>query len=97
MKKLPLSGMWRPRWWGIFVLAGAFFMGFGVASFSLFRVLQANLALFVEHGVMVIGDGAGAQLLELIGMGYLSLLLWIGFKVCECTLVATLSEHGRND
>ena len=97
MKKRSLAGMWRPRWWGIFVLAGVFFMGFGVASYSLFRVLQANLALFVEHGVMVIADGAGVQLLGLIGMGYLSLLLWIGFKVCESNLVASLSEHGGKD
>ncbi|MCB1954192.1 MAG: hypothetical protein KDG55_00870 [Rhodocyclaceae bacterium] len=84
-----------PRWWLVFTLAGLLFMGFGVVSFNLFHLLQANLALFAEHGLMVVADGALQQLLELLAMGYLSLLLWIGFKACEAWLVARALGAGR--
>ena len=90
MTRFALSRLRRPRWWLVFVLAGALFMGFGAVSYNLFRLLQANIWLFAEHGLMVVADGALEQLLELLLMGYLSLLLWVGFKTCEGWLVAQL-------
>ena len=75
------------RWWWVFALAGLSFMGFGVSSFNLFRLLKANLSLFADYGLMVAGEGALLQLAQLVGLGYLSLLFWLGFKACENRLV----------
>ncbi|MCB1916378.1 MAG: hypothetical protein KDG52_11770 [Rhodocyclaceae bacterium] len=85
------------RWWLVFLLAGVFFMAFGAVSYNLFRLLQANIWLFAEHGLMVIAEGALEQLLELTLMGYASLLLWLGFKACEGWLVATLMQYRSRD
>ncbi len=90
MRRFDLSALRRPRWWLVFVLAGMLFMGFGASSFNLFHLLKANIGLFIEHGVMVIADGALQQLVELTLMGYGSLFLWLGFKACEGWLVAAL-------
>ena len=91
-----LAGLTSLRWWGLFVVAGLLFMAFGVCSFSLFRLLDANLSLFVEHGSRVIADGALIQLLELIATAYGSLLLWIGFRACETALVLELNRRPRH-
>lgn len=90
MRRFPISSFPNGRWWLVFILAGALFMGFGAVSFNLFRLLQANLALFAEYGTMVIADGALQQLVELLLMGYASLLLWLAFKACEGWLVTHL-------
>lgn len=87
MPGISLSPLRGVRWWLVFLLAGVLFMAFGVVSFNLFRLLQANLSLFADYGAMVIDDGALRQLAELVLMGYVSLLLWIGFKTCEGWLV----------
>ena len=94
MPRFALTALLSPRWWLVFVLAGLLFMGFGICSFSLFRLLQANLALFAEHGHMVIADGALQQLLELLLLGYVSLLQWMGFKTCEGWLVTCFWQQG---
>lgn len=88
MYRFAFSALRGPRWWLVFVLAGLLFMGFGAVSFNLFRLLQANLSLFANYGLMVIAEGALRQLIELVLMGYLSLLLWLGFKACEGWLVS---------
>ncbi len=95
MRQALPNALCSPRWWLVFALAGLLFMGFGVTSFNLFRLLQANLALFAEHGIMVVADGALEQLLQLLGLGYLSLLLWIAFKGCESWLVAQVLHARR--
>jgi hypothetical protein len=75
----------RPRL--TFALAGAFFMLFGVSSVNLFVLLQKNIELFLDYGLMVIADGALQQLVELVSSAYLSLLFYLLFKVCERILV----------
>lgn len=75
----------RPRL--TFVLAGAFFILFGVSSVNLFVLLQKNVELFLDYGLMVIADGALQQLVELVSSAYLSLLFYLLFKVCERILV----------
>ena len=92
-----LSALGSASWWLVFVLAGILFMGFGVTSFNLFHLLQANLALFAEHGLMVIADGALEQLLQLLALGYFSLLLWIAFKGCESWLVDRVIRARRGE
>lgn len=73
---------------GTFLLMGVSFGLFGLASFNLVYLFKANLTLFLDYGVMVIGDGALQQLVELIGYGYLGLGAYVIFKICEHALVA---------
>ena len=40
---------------------------------NIFVLLKANIDLFVEYGLMVIGDGALEQLVDLLGSAYLSM------------------------
>jgi len=79
----------RPRL--TFALMGAWFLLFGVTSVNLFVLLKANIDLFVEYGLMVIGDGALEQLVDLLGSAYLSMAFYTLFKVCERILVERLT------
>ena len=83
------------RAWLAFALMGLFFFLFGVTSLNLLVLFRANIELFLEHGVMVLSDGAGQQLLELLFYGYLSMAFYAGFKFCEVLLVNRLS--GKNE
>lgn len=78
------------RWWLLFVLAGVFFLLFGVMSYNLFFLLSANLNLFLQYGWTVAEEGALRQIMELLALSYLSLLFWILFKLCETLLVKSL-------
>jgi ribose 1,5-bisphosphokinase PhnN len=77
-----------------FLLMGASFLVFGVLSLNLIYVLKANIELILEHGTMVIADGAGRQFLELMGYGYLSLAFFVVFKCCEHIVVCRLTQQG---
>ena len=70
-----------------FVLAGAFFILFGVTSVNLFVLLEKNIELFLEWGWSVVEDGAAQQFVELVGSAYLSLAFYVLFKACERILV----------
>ena len=78
------------RWWLLFILAGVFFLLFGVMSYNLFFLFSANLNLFLQYGWLVAEEGAFHQLLQLLGLSYLSLLFWVLFKLCETLLVKGL-------
>lgn len=91
MLKQILRAFGSGRWWLVFFLAGVFFLLFGVMSYNLFALLKANFTLFVEHGWIVVADGALRQLLELLGLSYLSLMFWLLFKYCENLLVRALT------
>jgi len=88
-----------PRWsaflfshpWLTFVLMGVFFLLFGVLSVNLFYLLKANIGLFIEHGPIVIDDGALDQLLELLGQAFLCVMFFIFFAICERILVKRLT------
>ena len=60
-------------------------------------LFKANFDLYLEHGAMVIDDGALRQLIELIAYGYLSLLFYLLFKACERILVERLTQGGRSE
>lgn len=92
---------WLHRHYGCtFLLMGAAFLVFGVISLNLIYVLKANIELILEHGSMVIAEGAGRQFIELIAYGYLSLAFFVIFKCCEHILVRRLTQpapgpHGQ--
>ncbi|MBB5018805.1 uncharacterized BrkB/YihY/UPF0761 family membrane protein [Chitinivorax tropicus] len=73
----------------LFVTALAF-LGFGLASFNLITLLQANLALIAEHGWQALQDGALMQLVELSASTLVALLCYLVFKVGERLLVEKL-------
>ena len=77
--------------WLAFLLQGACFLLFGVTSVNLFVLLVTNINLFIEYGVMVIEDGALRQLAELIGLACLSGLFYVGFSICDRTLLRSLT------
>jgi hypothetical protein len=70
-----------------FALMGVSCGVFALATFNLAYLFKANLSLFLDYGIMVVGDGALRQLFELIGDGYLGLAAYVLFKVCEHSLV----------
>jgi hypothetical protein len=76
-----------------FLLLGLSFGLFGLVSFNLIYLFKANLALFIDYGVMVIGDGALQQLVELVCYGYLGLAAYVLFKTCEHSLVDHFLAH----
>ncbi|WP_374354792.1 hypothetical protein [Chitinimonas sp.] len=75
-----------------FALMGVCFSGFGISSFNLVILLRANLGLFVDYGWTVASDGALRQLFELIGLSYVALACYVGFKCCEKLLVDRLTK-----
>ena len=54
-------------------------------------LLLGNINLFIEFGIMVIEDGALQQLAELLGLACLSGLFYVGFAVCDRTLLRRLT------
>jgi hypothetical protein len=81
------------RPWLAFLLMGLFFFLFGVTSLNLVHLFKANIELILDYGWMALADGAAVQLAQLLGFGYLSAALFVGFKVCEKLLVDQLSQH----
>lgn len=80
-----------------FLLMGASFIVFGVLSLNLIFLLKANIEAILEHGTMIIAEGAGRQFIELIAYGYLSLAFFVVFKCCEQILVRRLTEQGQGE
>ena len=88
--------LYQHRWLTFFVM-GLSFLLFGLLSLNLIYLLKSNIELFLDHGVMVVDDGALQQLLELLGYGYFSLAFFLLFKVCEHILVTGLAEAPDDD
>jgi hypothetical protein len=87
---------WLYRRYGCtFLLMGASFIIFGVLSLSLIYLLRANIEAILEHGTMIIAEGAGRQFIELVVYGYLSLAFVVVFKCCETRLVKRLTGQGQ--
>lgn len=66
---------------------------FGLSSYNLFFLVQANFSLVFNNGVMALIDGALLQLLTLMFYGIISLSAYLVFKVCEKLLVETLTPR----
>lgn len=79
--------------WLTFGVMGLSFLLFGFYSVNLFVLLKANIELILEYGMMALADGAAQQLAELLFAAYLSMLFFLGFKVCERILVTRLTRR----
>lgn len=65
---------------------------FGLSSYNLFFLLQANISFIIEHGMRAIMDGALIEIALLAFYGSISLVAYIIFKACEKRLVDLLTR-----
>ncbi len=75
-----------------FILMTVSFIGFGVMSFDLIRVLAANADYLSNYGLMALKDGGLQQLVELWLKASVAMLFWVLFKLCEFNLVQGFSR-----
>ena len=68
-----------------------------MTSVNLFVLLMSNINLFIEYGVMVIDEGALRQLAELLGLASLSGMFYVGFSVCDRTLLRRLTGEALRE
>jgi hypothetical protein len=83
------------RRWLTFLVMGITFFIFGVGTYNIFLLLNANLGLIATYGWQAVMDGAARQLAELILTGYLSMAAYIVFKACEYRLAHGLGGDAR--
>ena len=70
-----------------FALMVMSFIGFGLLTLDLVRLVSANAALLSEYGWQGLQDGGARQLLELLASSIGAMAAWLLFKVCETVLV----------
>jgi hypothetical protein len=74
----------------VFLAMGIFGGAFAWVSYNLVFLFMANFRFLSEHGLLALQSGGLRQSLELIGFGYLSIALYLGFKLCENELVGRM-------
>ena len=84
------------RWWLAFLLLGASFVLFGLASATLVRSVMSSWEFLATYGADAVRDGGLLQFGELILSGYLAVAFYIVFKLCEKVLVERLSNAKEN-
>ncbi len=80
------------QWWFTFLLLGASFVLFGLASATLVRSVMSSWEFLATYGLDAVRDGGLWQLGELIFSGYLAVAFYVVFKLCEKVLVERLSN-----
>jgi hypothetical protein len=79
------------RSWLTFLVMGLAFFLFGVGTYNIFMLLNANIGLIANYGWQALMDGAARQFVELIVTGYLSMAAYVVFKTCEYRLAHDLA------
>ena len=80
------------RWWLTFLLLGASFVLFGLASANLVRSVMLSWEFLATYGADAVRDGGLWQLGALVVSGYLAVAFYVVFKLCEKVLVERLSN-----
>jgi hypothetical protein len=80
-----------------FLVMGLAFFVFGVSTYNIFMLLNANIDLITNYGWQALMDGAARQFIELIVTGYLSMAAYVVFKTCEYRLAHDLAGVGANE
>jgi hypothetical protein len=75
------------HWAVTLVLMGVFGLVFGLSSFNLFHLINANLSFIAAHGLMALMEGALEQLFWLVFFGYLAVIAYVLIKACERALM----------
>lgn len=71
----------------VLVLLAGFAVIFAFVTFNLFGMAMANLNFLQRYGWTAVMEGGLVQLVEIIGSGLVSLLAYLGFKICENELM----------
>ena len=79
----------RVACFGLMVLS---FIGFGLLTLDLVRMVQANATFIAEYGWQALQDGGLRQLLELLASSAGAMAAWLLFKVCETLLLQSLTR-----
>lgn len=85
------------QWWLTFILLGASFVLFGLASLNLINMFSANFEFLARHGLDAVRVGGLRQLVELVVSGYAAAAFYVVFKLCEKVLVDRLSTSANKD
>jgi hypothetical protein len=83
------------RSWLTFLVMGLAFFVFGVGTYNIFMLLNANIDLIANYGWLALTEGAARQFVELIVSGYLSMTAYVVFKTCEYRLAHDLASAGN--
>ncbi|WP_137937834.1 hypothetical protein [Chitinivorax sp. B] len=92
-RRYQTARFFKRHWLLAFFTTALAFLGFGLASYNLITLLQANLVLIAEHGWQALRDGALAQLIELVSSGLGALACYLIFKAGEKLLVEKLTGN----
>ena len=63
------------------------FLMFGYFSINIFVLLQANINLINQYGVIALMDGAALQFGGIVLNGFASVFFFSGWKLCERLIV----------
>jgi hypothetical protein len=80
-----------------FLVMGLSFFVFGVSTYNIFMLLNANIGLIANYGWQALMDGAARQFIELIVTGYLSMAAYVVFKTCEYRLAHNIAGAGDKE
>ncbi|MFZ6688938.1 hypothetical protein ACO0K0_14410 [Undibacterium sp. SXout11W] len=76
-----------------FVLMTSSFLGFGILSLDLAKVILANAEYISANGWAGLIDGGLQQLFELIRNAIAAMMFYLLFKLCEHVLVEKLANQ----
>jgi hypothetical protein len=79
----------RVACFGVMVLC---FLGFGLLTLDLIRLVGANASFLSMNGWQGVKDGGLRQLLELLASAVAAMAAWLLFKVCETVLVQSFTR-----
>lgn len=71
----------------VLFLAGALTVMFAYATLNLFQMSMANIRFLREFGWIAVMEGGLVQLGQIVIGAIVSMLSYIGFKICESELV----------
>lgn len=63
---------------------------FGLCSFNIFFLAQANIKLVIDYGAMALLDGALTEIFMLTLYGIISLACFLVFEACKKILVGKM-------
>lgn len=66
---------------------------FGLSSYNLFFLLQENIRLVIDYGIMALIDGTFFEIIKLCAYGVISLFCYLMFKACENLFIEHLSNE----
>ncbi len=81
------------HWFVTLLFMGLFGAAFSLTLANLITLLRANLRLIARYGQHVLFEGALQQLAELVLLGYVAVIAYVLFKVCECALVQRIMRE----